>query len=110
GIELHIDDYGTSHSSISSLLLIRPKRIKIDRQFCARVAQSKEARDIVRLTVALAKSLGISVTAEGVEDFETAERLAGLGCDMLQGYLFGKPCPATAFPTLLHGLSGEKIA
>jgi diguanylate cyclase (GGDEF)-like protein len=110
GIELQIDDYGTSHSSISSLLMIRPSRIKIDRQFCGKVAESKEARDIVRLTVALAKSLGISVTAEGVENAETAERLAALGCDRLQGYLFGKPCPAGAFQHMLHHLRTAKTA
>ncbi len=110
GIELQIDDYGTSHSSISSLLTIRPARIKIDRRFCAEVVESAEARDIVRLTVALANSLGISVIGEGVETAEVAELLTGLGCDRLQGYYFGKPCPAAEFPGLLHTIRSDRVA
>lgn len=110
GIELQIDDYGTSHSSISSLLTIRPVRIKIDRQFCAQVVESAEARDIVRLTVALANSLGISVIGEGVETAEVAERLSRLGCDRLQGYFFGKPCPAAEFPDLLRQIRSARVA
>lgn len=110
GIELQIDDYGTSHSSISSLMTIRPARIKIDRQFCAAVVDSAEARDIVRLTVALANSLGISVIGEGVETAEVAARLSDLGCDRLQGYFFGKPCPAAEFPALVQNIQSHLVA
>lgn len=110
GFELQIDDYGSSHSSISSLTTIRPKRIKIDRRFCGQVVASEEATEIVRLTVALANALGMTVIAEGVEDPETAEHLASLGCDRLQGYLFGKPCAADDFVTLLKHATITDVA
>lgn len=110
GVELQIDDYGTSHSSISSLMNIRPKRIKIDRRFCSGVVESVEARDIVRLTVALANALGISVIGEGVETAEVAHKLRELGCDRLQGYFFGKPCVADDFLNLLQDIRSAKVA
>lgn len=110
GFELQIDDYGSSHSSISSLTVMRPKRIKIDRRFCGQVVESAEATEIVRLTVALANALGMSVIAEGVENTETAKRLASLGCDRLQGYLFGKPCAPADFIQCLNNLRKTDVA
>ncbi len=97
GIELKIDDYGTAHSSISGLQLIRPKRLKIAGQFVTNILDSEESQEIVRLTVALAHALGIEVTGEGVETSRQAELLEELGCDRLQGYHFGPPMPCHAF-------------
>lgn len=103
GIELQVDDYGTAHSSISGLLLIRPQRIKIDRQFCANTIESTEAHEIVRLTVALANALGVDVTAEGVETEAQADALTELGCDQLQGYHLGRPIRPAEFAEAFCG-------
>jgi len=98
GIELQIDDYGTAHSSISGILLIRPQWLKIDRQFVSSVLTDEESQKIVRLTVALAHELNIQVTAEGVETADQARILKDLQCDRLQGFLFARPHPAEDFP------------
>lgn len=101
GFELQIDDYGTAHSSISGLLLIRPQRLKIDKQFALNILTDNESRKIVQLTVALAHELNIRVTAEGVETSEQAKILEELMCDRLQGFLFARPCAGDQFSELL---------
>ncbi len=110
GFDLQIDDYGTAHSSISALLQIRPKRLKIDRQFAANLQTDEEAVSICRLTIALAHELGIEVTAEGVETEEQAERLSELGCDCLQGYLFSPPVAPQSFLDLFLGNAITSVA
>lgn len=102
GFELQIDDYGTAHSSIAGLLLIRPQRLKIDRQFISTVLTDEESHKIVQLTVALAHELNIHVTAEGVETADQARILKDLACDRLQGFLFARPRPAEEFPGYLR--------
>jgi len=101
GIELQIDDYGTAHSSISGLLLMRPHWLKIDRQFASSVLTNEESRKIVQLTVALAHELNIQVTAEGVETAEQARMLEELECNRLQGFFFARPLPIREFSGFL---------
>jgi len=96
GIALEIDDFGTGHTSILSLVRLKPKRIKIDRNLVLPIVESETARDILASIVAIARSLEIGVTAEGVETERHAEILAALGCDTLQGYALAMPLSADA--------------
>jgi len=91
GIALEVDDFGTGHSSPLNMLRLRPDGIKIARELIAPVVQSEESRKMVAALVALGKSLGIRVTAEGVETQERVEVLSYMGLDELQGFALGKP-------------------
>jgi diguanylate cyclase (GGDEF)-like protein len=97
GIDIEIDDFGTGHTSIISLLKLKPKRLKIDRQLVTPIITSDSERKLVRSIIEIAGSLGIETVAEGVETPEHAEILSSMGCDVLQGYLFSKPLPAQDF-------------
>ncbi|KQS80717.1 hypothetical protein ASG25_03985 [Rhizobium sp. Leaf384] len=96
GIDVELDDFGTGHTSIVSLLKIRPKRLKIDRQLVSPIIGSPREQALVRAIIDIGRSLGIGIVAEGVETLAHAEMLAVLGCDILQGYAFSKPVPADA--------------
>lgn len=91
GVEIEIDDFGTGYASIVSLLKLSPKRLKIDRQFVAPIAGSREKRRLVASIIEMGRSLEIEVVAEGVETMEQADILRDLGCHVLQGYAFAKP-------------------
>jgi len=91
GIDLEIDDFGTGYASIVSLLKLRPRRLKIDRQLVKPVVESESQRQLIASIVDIGHSLGISVVAEGVETLEHGRIVAELGCDALQGYAFAKP-------------------
>ncbi len=97
GIDIEIDDFGSGRASIISLLKINPKRLKIDRQLIIPMLESRASRQLVRLVIEIGKSLNIEVVAEGVETVGHAQLLRQMGCDMLQGHLFGMPMPADAF-------------
>jgi len=94
GISVDVDDFGTGHTSIVSLLKLSPRRFKIDRQLVEPVTRGAEHRRLVSTMVEIGKSLGIEVVAEGVETLEQANILRDLGCDYLQGYAFARPMPA----------------
>jgi len=94
GIGVDVDDFGTGHTSIVSLLELSPRRFKIDRQLVSPIAQSQEQRRLVASIIDIGASLGIKVVAEGVETLEQAHILRDLGCDILQGYAFARPMPA----------------
>jgi len=97
GIDIEIDDFGTGHTSIVSLLKLKPKRLKIDRQLVMPILDSTRERALVRSIIDLARSLGVETVAEGVETLDHARMLAELGCDMLQGYAFARPLSFDAF-------------
>lgn len=97
GIEIEIDDFGTGHTSIVSLLRLKPKRLKIDRQLVQPIMTSPKERALVRSIIEIARSLGVETVAEGVESLDHAELLLNLGCDILQGYAFAKPLPFDQF-------------
>ena len=94
GVNLSIDDYGTGFSSLSRLKHLPFKDLKIDRSFVKEMINDKGDEAIVRSTIELARSLGRTVTAEGVEDKATLQRLASLGCNAAQGYYLARPLPA----------------
>jgi diguanylate cyclase (GGDEF)-like protein/PAS domain S-box-containing protein len=91
GIGIDIDDFGTGHASIVSLLRLSPNRMKIDRQLIRNISESEAQRKLVHSIIDIGKSQDIEVCAEGVETLEQARILASLGCDYLQGYYFAKP-------------------
>ncbi|CCV13143.1 EAL domain-containing protein [Mesorhizobium sp. STM 4661] len=90
GIDVEIDDFGTGYASIVSLLKLQPRRLKIDRQLVIPIVKSPQRRQVVSSIIEIGKSLGIEVVAEGVETMEHARILKSLGCDILQGYAFGR--------------------
>ncbi len=91
GINIEIDDFGTGYASIVSLMKLKPRRLKIDRQLIMPIVHSMGQRQLVGSIIDIGHSLGIEVLAEGVETIEHAQVLKSLGCDALQGYAFAKP-------------------
>ena len=94
GIDIEIDDFGTGYASIVSLIKLKPRRLKIDRQLIMPIVHSSVQRQLVGSIIDIGKSLGIEVLAEGVETMEHAEILRQLGCDALQGYAFARAMSA----------------
>ncbi|SMC81629.1 EAL domain-containing protein [Rhizobium sp. RU36D] len=86
GIDIEIDDFGTGHASIVSLLRLNPSTLKIDRELVQKIPVSLEQRKLVGSIIEIGHSLGIKVVAEGVETPDHVRVLQSLGCDMLQGY------------------------
>ncbi len=94
GVRLSLDDFGTGYSSLGYLAHTRFNSIKIDRSFVQNAARgTREAIAIIRAVVALADSLGMATTAEGVETEQEHEMVQALGCTRAQGYYFGRPLP-----------------
>ncbi|MBF0224885.1 MAG: GGDEF domain-containing protein [Desulfobacterales bacterium] len=91
GIKLAIDDFGTGYSSLSYLQQFPIDDLKIDKSFIKGIAHEKESLEIVKTIINLAKNLGLSVIAEGVETKEQLKILKDIRCDKVQGYLFSKP-------------------
>lgn len=96
GVQISIDDFGTGYSSLSRLSYFPFDKIKIDRSFVINIPDQKDDLDIVRLIISMGKSLHMRIVAEGVETEEQLESLRKLGCDLVQGYLIGKPGPLSS--------------
>ena len=94
GIKLEIDDFGTGKTSIVSLVRLKPSRLKIDQQLVMPIVDSAQSRQLVSSIVEIGASLGIGITAEGVETLEHAALLRDMGVTVLQGYAFAKPMPS----------------
>ncbi|HEX5380256.1 MAG TPA: EAL domain-containing protein [Phenylobacterium sp.] len=93
GVSISIDDFGSGLSSLAYLKQIRGHELKIDKSLITDVTESQRDALIVRSTIDLAHSLGLKVTAEGVETANAFQMLAAMGCDSIQGYLIAKPQP-----------------
>lgn len=93
GVQISIDDFGTGYSSLSRLSYFPFDKIKIDRSFVINIPDQKDDLDIVRLIISMGKSLHMRIVAEGVETEAQLQSLRKLGCDLVQGYLIGKPGP-----------------
>jgi diguanylate cyclase (GGDEF)-like protein len=94
GIHLAIDDFGTGYSSLAYLSRMPIQTLKIDRSFVSRLGQEPESHAVVQTIIALARALGLGVTAEGIERPEQSALLRALGCTRGQGFLFARPLPA----------------
>jgi EAL domain-containing protein (putative c-di-GMP-specific phosphodiesterase class I) len=102
GFRLAIDDFGTGYSSLAYLKRFPVDTLKIDRSFVDGLGSDTQDTAIVRSVVALAKSLDLSITAEGIETPTQLAHLTDLGCDRGQGYLFSKPVPNSECEELLR--------
>ena len=94
GIGISMDDFGTGYSSLSYLRNFPFTKIKIDRSFVQSISTNPESQAIVKAIVGLGESLGMEVTAEGIETVEDLGYLRGTGCPQGQGYYFARPGPA----------------
>ena len=95
GISLALDDFGTGYSSLRSLTAFPFDKIKIDKTFVANLSNRQDSSAIISSVVTLARGLGMSITAEGVETTEQFIHLRSLGVNFVQGYLLGRPMPAS---------------
>ena len=100
GVQLSIDDFGTGHSSLERLRVLRVHELKIDRSFVDGMLGDASQREIVRTVIDLAHGLGCQVVAEGVETDAQVDTLLQLGCVVAQGYLFAQPMPGERFLAL----------
>jgi diguanylate cyclase (GGDEF)-like protein len=104
-VRIAMDDFGTGYASLSQLACFPFDTIKIDRSLAGFEGDDPKKRAIVRAITMLAESLGACSLAEGVETLEQLKRLRRDGCEMLQGYYFGRPVPASDLPDVIARLS-----
>jgi diguanylate cyclase (GGDEF)-like protein len=97
GVRMSVDDFGTGYSSLANLRKLPIDELKIDRSFVSPMLQDESDLIIVRSTINLGHDLGLRIIAEGVEDAQTLDRLALLGCDLAQGFHVSRPMAADAF-------------
>jgi predicted signal transduction protein with EAL and GGDEF domain len=93
GVEISIDDFGTGYSSLAYLTQLPISEVKVDRGFVRDLGITPQSSAVVTAIIALARSLGLRVVAEGVENLRQMEVLHRLGCGVMQGYLFSRPIP-----------------
>jgi diguanylate cyclase (GGDEF)-like protein/PAS domain S-box-containing protein len=100
GVHIAIDDFGTGHSSLAYLKRFPVRTLKIDRSFVHELPGDAEDLAITRAVIAMGHSLGVCIVAEGVETMAQRDCLVAMGCDVLQGYLFGHPGKPDEFEAL----------
>ena len=110
GVGIALDDFGTGYSSIGYLNKAVFHKLKIDGSFVREAGSRPENVAIIQSIVQLAKSFRMSITAEGVETAEDFERMRELGCDVIQGYLFGRPLSYERANQMVVGLNSKRMA
>lgn len=109
GCRLALDDFGTGYSSLLHLQSLPFDELKVDRSFVSSMTERRESRKIVSAVVGLGQSLGLQTVAEGVETEEQAEMLLLFGCELGQGWLFGKPVPAEQLSDMTNAHAPIKL-
>lgn len=102
GVGFSLDDFGTGFSSMSYLTKLPLSQLKIDQSFIQNIGSKESDEIIVKTIVGMSKSLGLEVVAEGVESQDQYDYLESLGCQLFQGYFFGRPKPIAEFNSLLN--------
>lgn len=102
GVGIALDDFGSGYSSLSNLTQLPANVLKLDRAFICNLGSDLRQQAIVGGIISLAQSLYLQVVAEGVEDQQQLSLLAGMGCDLIQGYLFSRPVPPDEFAEMLR--------
>ena len=90
GVSIALDDFGTGYSSLYHLRNFKLDKIKIDRSFVQHMGVQRESAEIVAALIGLGRGLGLTITAEGIEQSTVEAKLLGLGCQLGQGFLFGE--------------------
>ncbi len=111
GVEVSIDDFGAGFTSLAYLSSLAVGELKLDRGFITPMVDETKSRhtELVRATIELGHALGLEVIAEGVEDPRTLQLLKELGCDSVQGYVIGKPAPASELAFHCEETSGQPM-
>jgi diguanylate cyclase (GGDEF)-like protein len=110
GLRIAVDDYGTGYCALAYLRDLPIDELKIDRSFIAGMTGDRRSAAIVRSSIELAHALDLEVVAEGVEQLDALEMLAGFGCDFAQGFHFSRPLPAADFAALVERFDAERLA
>jgi len=112
GVRIAVDDFGTGYSSLAYLKRLPIDVLKIDRSFITGICEDEEDKAIVQAIVALARSLNLSITAEGIETESQLSMLQSMTCEQGQGYLFHRPLEGSAFEAVMRGWDdrhGERL-
>ena len=107
GVALSIDDYGSGLSSLAYLRDLHAQELKIDKAFVLRMDVTAKDALLVRSTIDMGHSLGLKVTAEGVETAATQALLAAMGCDLAQGYFIARPMPVAGLADFLDAQAAQ---
>jgi len=110
GIHIAIDDFGTGYSSLGVLKRLPVHTVKIDKSFIRDMTEDDENAAIVKAIIAMSHSLGLYVTAEGVEIHQQLHNLRSLDCDFIQGYYIGRPMPSEQFTAFYYEYLAEPLA
>ena len=109
GLSIAMDDFGTGYSSLNYLRDFPFDRVKVDRSFVSALGNGAHNAALVRAVIDIARSFGMSTTAEGVETVEQRDTVAALGCRDIQGYFYGRPIPASEVAAFIAGWSEAKL-
>ena len=102
GFRIEMDDFGTGYSSLNMITTLPIDTLKLDMQFVRTAFRDRKDMRMIEAVVSLARSLGLTTIAEGVETEEQLQALKALGCDIVQGYFFSKPLPAKEFESFVR--------
>lgn len=109
GIDIAMDDFGAGNSTISGLQKLNVSQLKLDQSITNKITEDKKSYEIADALIRFAHALELSVVAEGVETEEQCAALTELGCDQMQGYLFGRPVPEERLPQLFRQISTLQV-